>query len=265
MVPLFASVFSLALGPAQAATLTYAVGGSSDGRVVVGFFNDASGHTTSDLLTDVAARSRNDTLWGPLPPVGLPSYDAEAYSAVELGTNLNAAAGPSPRTVFSPFNPTFFRAAGQTLAATGSYSAHAFSHSGTAAASTATAWTIRIDPEAGENIGDAVTVTIDADIAGTLSVAGTSTADANWSVVSTAAGGAVIGSSASLTTAGTSAFGETGSLSFHTTIGSTLDLLVDYDMQADGSGAGASSEASVTRSTMPVTRPPCSMGSTARS
>ena len=63
----------------NAITITYVNVGPSDSMIFVGFANDASGYTTSDLVMDPAAYSRNDTAYGPLPaPGNLPSFDAMA-------------------------------------------------------------------------------------------------------------------------------------------------------------------------------------------
>jgi hypothetical protein len=79
-------------------------------RVFVGFANDASGNLTSDLVVHPSAASRNDTLYGPLPPpMTLPSFDAMVYGAAELGTNLNAPLGSGEGPGFNFDNQTAYK------------------------------------------------------------------------------------------------------------------------------------------------------------
>ena len=105
--------------------------GPADSRVYVGIDNNSSGYTTYDVISHGNVFSRSDTAYGPLPPAGqLPSLDAECYTSAELGTDLNALLGTGVRRVFSPLNPTFFRASGMTLQATGTYASHSFVYSG---------------------------------------------------------------------------------------------------------------------------------------
>lgn len=243
---------SAALTCADAVTITYVNVGTDDSRVFVGFFNDASGNQTSDLVSDPAAYSRNDTLFGPLPPPGqLANFDAMAYSGAELGTNLNAPLGTGVRSVFAPFNPTFFRAHGETLQATGTYSANAFAHSGNTTSTAPTVWIVHVDPSGAEVAGTPTDVTIDASMAGFVSVAGASVADAAWNV-STTSFGTVINGSSSQTVAGTTNFSDAGTLTFTIPLGSTFELMVDYDLSTSGSGAGADSTSEITASLVEV-------------
>lgn len=241
-----------ATGAAHAVTITYVNSGPTDSRVFVGFFNDASGNLTSDLVADPAAYSRNDTLFGPLPPPGQPAnFDAVVFSGAELGTNLNSPLGTGVRSVFAPFNPTFFRAHGETLAATGTYSANAFAHSGNTTSTTPTQWIVHVDPSGSEVAGTPTDVTIDASIAGYVSVAGTSVADAFWNVATTSFG-TVMNGTANQSVAGTTNFSDAGTLTFTIPLGSTFELLVDYDLSTSGGGAGADSTSEITASLVEV-------------
>jgi len=236
----------LSAGSAAAVTFTYVNSGPADSRVYVGFFNNASGNTTSDLVSDPAAYSRNDTLLGPL----VPPFDALAYSGAELGTNLDNLTGSSPRSVFSPFNPTFFRAHGQAIASTGSYSANAFAFSGDTTATSPGAWTVHVDPSGAEVAGTPATVTVDASIAGFVSVAGASVADAAWSVTTSA--GSVMSGTANQSVAGTTNFSDLGTISFSVPLGGTFDLTVDYDLSTSGGGVGADSTSQVDASLVEI-------------
>lgn len=237
---------------AEAVTITYVNTGPLDSRVFVGFYNDAAGNLTSDLVVDPAAYSRNDTVYGPLPPPGdLPSFEAMAYSGAELGTNLNAPLGTGVRSVFAPFNPTFFRAHGLTLQPAGFYSANAFSFSGNTTSTSPTQWIIHVDPSGAEVAGTPVNVTVTGSIAGYVSVAGASLADAFWNVATTGFGTVMAGSS-SQTVPGTTNFSDAGTLTFTIPLGTTFDLLVDYDLSTSGSGAGADSTSEVTASLVEI-------------
>ena len=175
--------------PAGAITITYVNPGPADSRVWVGFANDASGNLTSDLVSAPAAASRNDTVYGPLPPIGmLPSFDAMDYGAAELGTNLNAPLGSGVRSIFAPLNPSFFQAHGETLAASGAYASHAFSYSGNASSSGPTPWIVHVDPSGVETAGTPALVTVTGTIAGHVTVAGAALADATWNVTTSSFG-----------------------------------------------------------------------------
>lgn len=233
---------------AHGITITYVNPGPADSRVFVGFDNMASGNVTSDLVSDPAAFSRNDTLFGP----AVPPFDAMAYSGAELGTNLNAPLGMGTRSVFAPFNPTFFRAHGETVAGTGSYSAHAFAFSGNTTSTSPTAWVVHVDPSGLETPGTPAYVTIDASIAGYVEiVGGSAVADAAWDVVAPGQG-TVISGSASQTVAGNTPFADSGSLTFVVPLGSTFDLLVDYDLSTSGGGAGTDSTSEITASLVEI-------------
>lgn len=237
---------------ANAVTITYVNSGPADSRVFVGFMNDASGYQTSDLVSDPAAYSRNDTAFGPLPPAGQPAnFDAVVFSGAELGTNLNAPLGTGVRSVFAPFNPTFFRAHGETLQATGTYSANAFAFSGNTTSTAPDVWIVHVDPSGSEVAGTPTDVTIDASIAGYVSVAGTSVADAAWNVATTSFG-TVMNGSANQSVAGTTNFADAGTLTFTIPLGGTFELLVDYDLSASGSGAGADSTSEITASLVEI-------------
>lgn len=243
---------ALPVANAHAITVTYVNAGPADSRVFVGFDNNASGNLTSDLVADPAAYSRNDTLYGPLPPPGdLPNFDAMVYSGAELGTNLNAPLGAGVRSVFAPFNPTFFRAHGETLAATGSYAAHAFAHSGNTTSVVPTHWIVHVDPSGAEVAGTPADVTVTGSIAGYVSVAGTSVADASWNVA-TAGFGTVMTGTANQSIPGSTPFADAGSLTFTIPLGTTFDLLVDYDLSTSGAGAGADSTSEITASLVEV-------------
>jgi hypothetical protein len=226
---------------ARAITITYVNPGPLDSRVFVGFANDASGYTTNDLVADPSAYSRNDTAYGPLPPVGqLPNFDAMAYSAAELGTNLNAPLGTGTRSVFTPLNIGFFQAHGLTILPTGSYSCDAFAFSGSTTSTTPDHWIVHVDPSGAEVAGTPADVTVTGAIDGSLSVAGSSVADAAWNVATTSYG-TVMSGTANQSVVGTSPFSDAGSLTFTLPLGGTFELLVDYDLSTSGSGAGADS------------------------
>jgi hypothetical protein len=242
---------SFAVG-AEAITITYVNPDPLNSRVFVGFANDASGNMTSDLVADPAAASRNDTVYGPLPPVGqLPSFDAMAYGGAELGTNLNAPLGAGVRSVFAPFNPTFFRAHGETLAGTGFYSSNAFAHSGEAPSTTPTRWIVHVDPSGAEVAGTPADVTVEGSIAGYVSVAAASVADAAWNVEVLSVG-TVMSGTASQVVPGSTNFNDAGSITFSVPLGGTFELLVDYDLSTSGSGAGANSTSEITASLVEI-------------
>lgn len=249
------SAFALLALPAlaaQAITITYVNPGPLDSRVYVGFANDASGYMTSDVDSAPAAASRNDTAYGPLPPVGqLPSFDAMVYAAAELGTNLNAPLGTGVRSVFAPLNPTFLQAHGETLAPTGAYASSAVAYSGDTTATAPSVWTVHVDPSGSEVAGTPVDVTVDASLAGHVTVAGASLADAAWSVATTGFG-TVIAGSASQTVPGSTPFSDAGTLTFSLPLGSTFELLVDYQLSTSGSGAGADSTSEITASLVEI-------------
>lgn len=248
---LLGAVLLVCAVPARAITITYSNPGPADSRVFVGFANDASGHLTADLVAQPAAASRNDTVFGPLPPIGqLPAFDAMAYGAAELGTNLNAPLGAGVRSVFAPLNLTFFQAHGATLAPSGAYASHAYAFSGNASASTPAAWVVHVDPSGVELPGTPVDVTVDASISGAVSVAGTSLAAAAWTVTTSAGG--VIAGSASQSIPGTTPFGDAGTLTFTMPLGGTFTLLVDYDLTTSGSGAGADSTSEIAASLVEI-------------
>ncbi len=243
-VPLAAALLWSA-GAANAITITYVNSGPADSRVFVGFSNNASGYTTSDLIMDPSAYSRNDTAYGPLPPPGqLPSFDAMVYGAAELATDLNAPLGTGVRFVGAPFNYTFVQAHGETLAPTGSYSSDAFAFSGNTTSTSPTAWIVHVDPSGAEVAGTPTDVTVTGDIAGFVSVAGASVANASWNVATTSFG-TVMSGTASQTVAGTTPFTDSGSLTFTIPLGSTFQLEADYDQNTSGSGAGANSTAEI--------------------
>ncbi|MDX2169522.1 MAG: hypothetical protein SF182_20810 [Deltaproteobacteria bacterium] len=239
-------------GRAAAITITYVNVGPADSRVCVGFANDASGNLTSDLVVQPSAASRNDTVYGPLPPpLTLPSFDAMAYAAAELGTNLNAPLGTGVRSVFAPLNLTFFQAHGETLAASGSYSSQAFAFSGNTTSTAPTHWVVHVDPSGSETAGTPADVTITGSISGSVAVAGSSLADASWQVA-TAGFGTVMSGTASQSTPGSTGFSDGGTLTFTLPLGSTFDLLVDYQLSASGSGAGADSTSEVAASLVQI-------------
>ena len=237
---------------AGAITITYVNPGPLDSRVFVGFANDASGNLTSDLVTDPAAASRNDTVYGPLPPIGqLPSFDAMDYGAAELGTNLNAPLGTGTRSVFAPLNTGFLQAHGETLAASGAYSSHAFSYSGNTTSTGPTAWVVHVDPSGSETVGTPALVTVTGSIAGSVSVAGAASAAAMWNVT-TSSFGTVMSGSASQGVPGSTPISDGGTITFSLPLGSTFDLLVDYDLTTSGSGAGADSTSEITSSLVQI-------------
>lgn len=242
----------LASAAADAITITYVNPGPLDSRVFVGFANDASGNMTSDLVTHSSAASRNDTVFGPLPPpMTLPSFDAMAYGAAELGTNLNAPLGSGVRSVFAPLNLTFFQAHGETLAGSGAYSSQAFAFSGDTTSTGPTSWIVHVDPSGVELPGTPADVTITGSISGAVSVAGASLAAASWNVATTGFG-TVMSGSASQATPGSTPFSDSGSITFTVPLGSTFELLVDYDLSTSGSGAGADSTSEITASLVQI-------------
>ena len=239
---------------ANAITITYVNVGPSDSMIFVGFANDASGYTTSDLVSDPAAYSRNDTAYGPLPaPGNLPSFDAKAYGAAELGTDLNCTVCYGVRSVFAPllYPSDFFQAHGETLAPTGTYSSNAFSFSGNTTSTSPTAWIIHVDPSGSEVAGTPTQVMVTGSIAGFVSVAGSSTANALWNVMSPS-NGTVMSGTSSQSTPGTTNFSDSGTLIFTIPLGSTFDLLVNYHLSASGAGAGANSTSEVTQSLVQI-------------
>ncbi len=244
-------LMALARG-AGAITITYVNPGPLDSRVFVGFANNASGNLTSDLVTHSSAASRNDTVFGPLPPpFTLPSFDAKAYGAAELGTNLNAPLGSGVRSAFAPLNMPFFQAHGETLAASGAYSSQAFAFSGDTTSTTPTRWIVHVDPSGSETAGTLADVTVTGSIAGHVDVAGSSLADASWNVTTTGFG-TVMSGSASQSTPGSTPFTDSGTLTFTLPLGSTFELLVDYDLSTSGSGAGANSTSEVSASLVQI-------------
>jgi hypothetical protein len=237
---------------AGAVTITYI--DTPDSRVFAGFANNASGNLTSDLISHPMAVSRNDTVLGPLPP----PFTAAANAGAELGTNLNVV-GTGTRSVFAPFNPAiFFQADGETLTAAGSYSSHAFSYSGNTASSGPTPWVIHVDPSIGETPGTPVDVTVTGTISGFVTAAGGSVADADWNVATTA-NGTVMAGSASQSVPGTTNFSDSGSITFSVPLGSTFELLVDYDLTTSGSGAGAASTSNIASSLVEISAIPPAM------
>jgi len=231
----------------NAITITYVNVGPSDSRVFVGTANDASGYTASYLDSDSQAISRNDTLYGPLSG----SFDAMANARSELGTNLNCTTCYGVRSVFAPLNPTFFQAHGETLAPTGSYSSNAFSFSGDTTSTGPTAWIVHVDPSGAEVPGTPVQVMITGSISGVVSAAGTSMATALWNVTSPS-NGTVMSGTASQPTPGTTNFNDAGTLIFNMPLGSTFDLLVNYNLSTNGNGAGANSTSEVSQSLVEV-------------
>jgi hypothetical protein len=239
---------------ANAITITYVNAGPSDSRIFVGFANDSSGNMTSDLVSDPSAYSRNDTLYGPLPaPGNLPGFDAMTYGAAELGTDLYCTVCYGARSVFAPllYPSTYFQAHGETLAPTGTYSSNAFSFSGDTTSTSPTAWIIHVDPSGSEVAGTPTQVMVTGSIAGFVSVAGSSMANALWNVMSPS-NGTVMSGTSSQSTPGTTNFSDSGTLIFTIPLGSTFDLLVNYDLSTSGSGAGANSTSEVSQSMVQV-------------
>lgn len=232
---------------ADAVTITYVNTGPSDSRVHGTNFNDSSGYSSSTTLDHPNAISHNDTVLGPLPPPGqLPNFDAQTFAGIELGTNLNAPLGTGVRTVFTPFNPGFFRATGTTSQPSGFYTANAHVFSGDTTSTTPTPWIINVDPSGAEVPGTPADVTVTATIDGVVTAAGTATADATWNVATTAYG-TVISGSASQTVPGSTPFTDGATLNFTIPLGTDFQLLVDYDLSVSGSGAGASSNSEITQ------------------
>jgi hypothetical protein len=231
---------------ADAVTITYVNSGSSDSRVHGTNFNDSSGYSSSTSLDHTNAISHNDTVYGPLPPAGqLPNFDSQTFAGIELGTNLNAPLGTGVRTVFTPFNPGFFRASGMTLQASGFYTADAHVFSGDTVSTTPTPWIINVDPSGAEVPGTPTDVTVTATIDGVVTAAGSATADATWNVATTAYG-TVISGAASQTVPGSTPFTDNATLNFTIPLGTDFQLLVDYALSVSGSGAGASSNSELT-------------------
>ena len=241
-----------ASGTAKAITITYVNPGPLDSRVFVGFDNDASGNLTTDFVTQTSAASRNDTVYGPLPPIGqLPSFDAMAYGSAELGTNLNAPLGTGVRSVFAPLNPSFFQAHGETLAGTGFYASHAYAHSGDTTSTIPTRWIVHVDPSGAEVAGTPADVTVTGTLSGSVSVAGTSVADAAWNVATTGFGTVMTGA-ANQAVPGSTPFSDAGTLTFTLPLGGTFELLVDYDLSTSGSGLGADSTSEIAASLVQI-------------
>ena len=245
--PLFVGSYS------HAVTITYVNAGTQDSRVYVGFANDSSGYTTSDLVSDPAVLSRADTAYGPLPPAGkLPSYDARTDVRAELGTDLNSPLGTGVRSVFSPITDGFScEAHGETLQATGVYSSNAFAHSGDTTATAPMSWIINVDPSGAEVPGTLADVTVTGSIAGLVSVAGASVADVSWNVATTSFG-TVMAGSANQNVVGATPFTDSGSITFTVPLGSTFELLVDYELSTSGSGAGANSTGEISASLVEI-------------
>jgi len=252
---MMAFILMVIIGPLEsvAVTITYENPGPNDSRVFVGFDNDASGNMTSDFIADPFAYSRNDTVYGPLPPAGqLPNFDAKAYASAELGTNLNAPLGSGIWSVFAPLNLTFFQAHGEALQASGFYSSSAYAHSGEIPSTTPTSWTVHVDPSGGEVAGQLADVVVTGDISGVLSVAGASSADAGWNVATTLYG-TVINGSSTLAIPGTTSFSDSGTITFSLPLGNTFELLVDFNLLTSGNGAGADSKSEVTSALVQIT------------
>jgi hypothetical protein len=250
LLPLLAVLATATAAPAI--TVTYVNPGPLDSRVFVGFANDASGNLTSDLVVHPSAASRNDTVYGPLPPpMTLPSFDAMVYGAAELGTNLNAPLGSGVRSVFAPLNLSFFQAHGETLAGTGAYASHAYAFSGDTTSSAPTHWIVHVDPSGLEVPGTLADVTVTGSISGAVTVAGASLANAAWNVDVTGVG-TVMAGTATLAIPGSTPFSDAGSLTFTVPLGGTFELLVDYDLTTSGSGAGADSTSEVTASLVQI-------------
>ena len=249
---LFVMIVTLAI-EANAVTITYVNTGPTDSRIFVGFDNNSSGYTTNDFISDPAAFSRADTAYGPLPPVGqLPAFDARTDARAELGTNLNNPIGTGIRSIFSPITTSFnVLAHGETYAGTGSYSSHSYVHSGDTTSTTPTHWIINVDPSGSEVAGTPTDVTVTGSISGLLSVAGASIADASWNVVTTSHG-TIMSGSANQSSTGTSLISDTGTLIFTIPLGSTFELLLDYDFSTSGSGAGANSTSEISASLVEV-------------
>jgi hypothetical protein len=111
---------------------------------------------------------------------------------------------------------------------------------------------VHVDPSGLETPGTPAYVTIDASIAGYIEiVGGSAVADATWNVAAPGQG-TVIGGTASQAVAGNSPFADSGSLTFMVPLGSSFDLLVDYDLSTSGAGAGADSTSEITASLVEV-------------
>lgn len=232
-------ILSVLLANANAATVHYVNPVPQESRVYVGFDNDSSGYQTTDLDSDGSAFARNDTAYGPLPPAGqLPSFDAKTYAATEFGTNLYSPTGTGVRSAFSPLNFGFAQAHGESLQATGAFSSNAYAYSGNASSPSPAPWIIHVMPEPGETLGAPTQVTINADIDGTLNVAGFGLADALWNVTTTTHGGVMTGSALQPATGG-APFSDTGTLVFTIPLGSSFELLAEWDLSIAGGGPGA--------------------------
>lgn len=82
-------------------------------------------------------------------------------------------------------------------------------------------------------------------------VGGTAIADASWNVATTSHGTVMMGA-ASQATIGNTPFADVGLLTFTIPLGSTFELLVDYDLSTSGSGAGADSTSEITASLVQI-------------
>ncbi len=244
-----APLLLLAAAPTQAITITYVNTGVTDSRVFVGFDNMAGSNTTSDFVSNPSAFSRNDTLFFP----SVASSNTMAYSGAELGTNLNSTLGTGLRSVFAPFNPTFFRAHGEINAGgVGPYSAHAFAHSGDTTSTTPTRWIVHVDPSGAETPGTLADVTVTGSISGYVEIlSGSAVADAFWNVATTS-NGTVMTGSANQSVAGNTPFSDSGSITFQVPLGGTFELLVDYDLSTTGSGPSTDSTSEIAASLVQV-------------
>ena len=88
-------------------------------------------------------------------------------------------------------------------------------------------------------------------ISGVVSAAGTSMSTALWNVTSPS-NGTVMSGTASQPTPGTTNFNDAGTLIFNMPLGSTFDLLVNYNLSTNGNGAGANSTSEVSQSLVEV-------------
>jgi hypothetical protein len=247
----------LAASSSHAIVITYVNPGPADGMVHGGFTNivqvsQPGFYTTTDFLSHGTVISRFDTAIG---HGTFPTIESSATAQVEVATDLSNASGTGTRSIVSPItNASFLAARGETYqpGPNGNYSSNTFVHSGNASsASTPTPWIVFVDPEPGEVAGTPVDVTIDASILGSLSVAGSSTADATWNVTTTTHG-SVMASTQSLAAAGTSPISDSGTLTFTIPLGTTFELLVHYDLNTAGNGAGANSFSELTASLVEV-------------
>jgi len=241
----------------EAIIITYSNPGPNDSQVHGGFTNivhvlQPGFYTTSDFLSHANVISRADTAIG---HGTFPLTESTATARVEIGTNLNSPTGTGVRTVFSPIpNASTFTAAGQTYqpAPNGNYDSHAVVHSeNLATGATPTPWVVNVLPSVGETPGTPVDVTINAWITGTVSVAGTSTADATWDVTTTTHGSVMAGT-VSQVVVGSSPISDTGTLTFTIPLGTSFQLLVDYETNATENGAAANSFSEVTASAVQI-------------